>query len=61
VAQREVVSARPDLFRPAPPTVNAHGPLFGSAEYSTDVIPILDLQTHTVSEFVAPVRDSDTP
>jgi len=25
------------------------------------VIPILDLQTHTVSEFVAPVRDSDTP
>ena len=24
------------------PTVNAYGPLFGSAEYSTDIIPILD-------------------
>jgi hypothetical protein len=43
------------------PTVNAYGPLFGSAEYSTDVIPILDPKTHTVSEFVAPVRDPDTP
>jgi hypothetical protein len=43
------------------PTVNAYGPLFGSAEYSTDIIPILDPKTHTVSEFVAPVRDPATP
>ena len=43
------------------PTVNAYGPLFGSAEYSTDIIPILDPKTHTVTEFVAPVRDPDTP
>jgi hypothetical protein len=43
------------------PTVNAYGPLFGSAEYSTDVIPILDPKTHTVTEFAAPVRDPETP
>jgi hypothetical protein len=43
------------------PIVNAYGPLLGSEEYSTDVIPILDPRTHTVSEFVAPVRDPDTP
>lgn len=43
------------------PTVNAYGPLFGSAEYSTDIIPILDPKTHTVSEFLAPVRDPGTP
>jgi len=43
------------------PTVNPYGPLFGSAEYSTDVIPILDPKTHTVTNFVAPVRDADAP
>jgi hypothetical protein len=43
------------------PTVNADGPLFGSAEYSTDVIPILDPTKHTVTQFKAPVRDPDTP
>jgi hypothetical protein len=43
------------------PTVNAHGPLYGSAEYSTDVIPILDPKKHKVSNFTAPVRDADTP
>ncbi|TMK01959.1 MAG: carboxypeptidase regulatory-like domain-containing protein [Alphaproteobacteria bacterium] len=43
------------------PTVNAYGPLFGSPEYSTDVIPILDPKTHTVATFTAPVRDPDTP
>ena len=31
------------------PTVNAYGPVFGSPEYSTDVIPILDPTTHTVT------------
>ena len=43
------------------PTVNAYGPLFGSPEYSTDVLPILDPKTHTVTNFKAPVRDADTP
>src|SRR5712672_1245951 len=43
------------------PTVNAYGPLFGQPEYSTDVIPILDPKTHTVTNFKAPVRDTDTP
>jgi hypothetical protein len=43
------------------PTVNPYGPLFGSPEYSTDVFPILDPQTHTATHFKAPVRDADTP
>jgi hypothetical protein len=43
------------------PTVNAYGRLFGSPEYSTDLLPILDPKTHTVTYFRAPVRDADTP
>ena len=43
------------------PTVNAYGPLYGSPEYATDVYPILDPKTHTVTSFTAPVRDADTP
>jgi hypothetical protein len=43
------------------PTVNAHGPLFGSTEYSTDLIPILDPKTHTATTFKTPVRDPNTP
>jgi hypothetical protein len=43
------------------PTVNAYGPLYGSPEYSTDVYPILDPKTHTVTNFLAPVRDPDMP
>ncbi len=43
------------------PTVNGYGPLYGSTEYSTDTIPILDPKTHTASRFDAPVRDVDTP
>jgi hypothetical protein len=43
------------------PTVNAYGPLYGSAEYSTDIISILDPKTHTTKNFVAPVRDPNTP
>ena len=38
------------------PTVNAYGPLYGSTEYSTDVIPILDPKKHTASQYTAPVR-----
>ena len=43
------------------PTVNAYGPLYGSAEYSTDIIPVLDPKKHTVTNLVAPVRDANTP
>jgi hypothetical protein len=43
------------------PTVNAYGPLFGSPEYSTDIMPILDPKTHTVTTFRMPVRDPDMP
>ena len=43
------------------PTVNAYGPLFGSPEYSTDVMPILDPKTHKVTTFKLPVRDPDMP
>jgi hypothetical protein len=43
------------------PTVNAHGLIFGSPEYSTDIIPILDPAKNTTSKFHAPVRDKDMP
>ena len=43
------------------PTVNANGKLFGSPEYATDVLPILDPKTHTVTNFKAPVRDPKMP
>src|SRR5262247_545258 len=43
------------------PTVNAYGKLFGSPEYATDVLPILDPKTSTVTEFKAPVRDPQMP
>ena len=43
------------------PSVNAYGPLFGSPEYSTDQMPILDPKTHSVSFFKMPVRDPDMP
>ncbi len=43
------------------PTVNANGPLFGSPEYSTDVMPILDPKEHKVSTFKMPVRDPNMP
>jgi hypothetical protein len=43
------------------PTVNAYGPLYGSPEYSTDDMPILDPRTHKVTTFRMPVRDADAP
>ena len=39
------------------PTVNAYGPLYGSPEYSSDLIPILDPVKNTTTTFKAPVRD----
>ena len=43
------------------PNVNAYGPLYGSTEYSVDLIPVLDPKTHTVTNLKAPVRDANTP
>jgi hypothetical protein len=43
------------------PTVNAYGPLYGSPEFSTDDMPILDPKTNKVSFFKLPVRDATTP
>jgi hypothetical protein len=43
------------------PTVNAGGKLYGSPEYSTDMMPILDPKTHTVSFFKMPVADPNMP
>jgi len=43
------------------PTVNAYGPLFGSPEYSTDSMPILDPKTNNVTFFKLPVRDPNMP
>jgi hypothetical protein len=43
------------------PTVNAYGPLYGSPEYSTDNMPILDPKTNTVTFFKMPVADPNMP
>ena len=43
------------------PTVNAYGPLYGSPEYSTDNMPILDPKTHKVTFFKMPVADPEMP
>ena len=43
------------------PTVNANGPLYGSPEYSSNYIPILDPVENTATTFLAPVRDEDAP
>ena len=42
------------------PTVNANGPLYGSPEDSTDLMPILDPTRHAASEVKAQVRDPKT-
>ena len=43
------------------PTVNASGPLYGSPEYSSDLMPILDPVQNTATTFRMPVRDADMP
>lgn len=43
------------------PTVNANGLLYGSPEYATDNMPILDPKTNKVSFFKMPVRDASMP
>ena len=41
------------------PTVNAYGPLYGSPEYSSDDMPILDPVKNTATTFRLPVQDPD--
>jgi hypothetical protein len=41
------------------PTVNAYGPLFGSPEYASDDMPILDPKTGNVTFFKMPVADAN--
>jgi hypothetical protein len=43
------------------PTVNANGPLYGSPEYSSDNMPILDVVKNTTTTFKMPVRDPQMP
>ena len=43
------------------PRVNANGKIYGTAEDSKDVIPVLDPVTHTASVLQHPVRDPNTP
>jgi hypothetical protein len=43
------------------PTVNAYGPVYGSPEYSSDLIPILDPVKNVATTFKAPVRDPEMP
>ena len=43
------------------PTVNAYGPMYGSPEYATDNIPILDPKTSKVTFFKLPVQDQAMP
>ena len=43
------------------PTVNANGPIFGSPEYSSDTLPVLNPITNTATTYRAPVRDPEMP
>src|SRR5688572_16366892 len=43
------------------PTVNAYGPLYGSPEYSSDTMPILDPVKNVATTFKLPVRDAQMP
>ena len=42
------------------PTVNAYGPLYGSTEYATDHVPVLDPKTNKVS-YITPPEGADVP
>ncbi|MEO8593296.1 MAG: carboxypeptidase-like regulatory domain-containing protein [Candidatus Solibacter sp.] len=42
------------------PSVNAKGPLYGSPEESSDMLPVLDPVSHTASHVKVPYRDPNT-
>jgi hypothetical protein len=41
------------------PTVNGYGPVYGSPEYSTDLLPVLDPKKHVARNLLMPIRDSN--
>ena len=41
------------------PTVNPYGPVYGSTEYSVDLIPVVDPKKHTAANLPAPIRDAN--
>ncbi|MEA2989791.1 MAG: hypothetical protein QOG83_2502, partial [Alphaproteobacteria bacterium] len=43
------------------PTINANGPIYGSPEWSTDHVPVLDPVNHRAYDIKVPVRDPKTP
>jgi len=43
------------------PTVNAHGPLYGALELSSDYVPVLDPKTHSIDRIPLTVGDPNTP
>jgi hypothetical protein len=43
------------------PTINANGPIFGSPEWSTDFVPVLDPVSNRAYDIKVPVRDPKTP
>jgi len=43
------------------PTINANGLVYGSPEYSTDILPILDPVKNSATTFHAPVMDEKMP
>ena len=43
------------------PRINRHGSFYGSAENSTDWVPVLDPLRHMATEILHPVRDPATP
>jgi len=43
------------------PTVNANGPIYGSTEESTDMVPVLDPVKHTATTIQHPYADPKTP
>jgi hypothetical protein len=43
------------------PIVNANGPIYGSPEWSSDLVPVLDPVNHKTWDIKVPVRDSKTP
>jgi hypothetical protein len=43
------------------PTLNPYGKIYGAAELSSDLVPVLDPQTNTASTLKLPVRDPKTP
>ncbi len=43
------------------PTVNANGPVYGSPEYSTDLLPIVDPKTNIATTYEPPLGDPNMP